>query len=451
MSAPSMTWRYSLAQGVDSRDNSDSTLVRTADGWHRIETGSKAQIAAILSHQRLSESELDDVLCASGTATSAASVLYQLEQSGVLNRHLYDSGRCLVSCLPLRAPTGSMARSLPEGVLWLCEFTSARRMDNVLSLENPGHWATVAIHDRALSGLLHDLSLGQSAHNAVKAYSQCSADAVRAVLTLFLWCGILDTGKQAEWSAHERLFHIRTRAGYTREAPGKRIPPDSNSSRNSGDEHLSRCSRIKLPTLDRTACRQTDPPYWAVIGQRRSIRHQGTEPITADRLALFLHATVGDHDGQRVYPSGGRCYSIHTYVAIRECQGMAAGFYLYDPVPHELVTVAQPCATLELLLAGAASTAAITIPPQVLLVFSCRLADIHPSYPGLGYALALKEVGAIFQTAMLNATALDLASCPLGCGNSLAFAELLGLDSMIETSVGELMLGSMPAGDEPPR
>jgi hypothetical protein len=31
----------------------------------------------------------------------------------------------------------------------------------------------------------------------------------------------------------------------------------------------------------------------------------------------------------------------------------------------------------------------------------------------------------------------------LGCGNSLLFSELVGIDPLIESSVGELMLGSL--------
>ena len=44
---------------------------------------------------------------------------------------------------------------------------------------------------------------------------------------------------------------------------------------------------------------------------------------------------------------------------------------------------------------------------------------------------------------MLAAAAMGLAACPLGCGNSLLFAELAGVDPLVESSVGELMLGSL--------
>jgi SagB-type dehydrogenase family enzyme len=68
---------------------------------------------------------------------------------------------------------------------------------------------------------------------------------------------------------------------------------------------------------------------------------------------------------------------------------------------------------------------------------------MHGIYPDVAYSLILKEVGAVFQAAMLAASVMGLAACPLGCGNSLLFAELTGVDPLIESSVGEMMLGSL--------
>ena len=64
-------------------------------------------------------------------------------------------------------------------------------------------------------------------------------------------------------------------------------------------------------------------------------------------------------------------------------------------------------------------------------------------YGDLSYSLILKEVGAVFQAAMMAAAAMGLGTCPLGCGNFLLFSELIDMNPLIETSVGELMLGSL--------
>jgi hypothetical protein len=62
-------------------------------------------------------------------------------------------------------------------------------------------------------------------------------------------------------------------------------------------------------------------------------------------------------------------------------------------------------------------------------------------YGDLSYSLILKEVGAVFQMAMMAAAAMGLGACPLGCGNSLLFARLARTSPAGEVSVGELMLG----------
>ena len=80
-------------------------------------------------------------------------------------------------------------------------------------IDVPGTWAKIIIHDRDLLSLLHDLAVGTPAGEITTALS---ADAVRAVLTLMDWCGLLDRGDDPGWSTHDLMFHSRTRAGYAR-------------------------------------------------------------------------------------------------------------------------------------------------------------------------------------------------------------------------------------------
>jgi SagB-type dehydrogenase family enzyme len=66
----------------------------------------------------------------------------------------------------------------------------------------------------------------------------------------------------------------------------------------------------------------------------------------------------------------------------------------------------------------------------------------------MAYAATLKNVGVLYQTMYLVATAMGLAPCALGAGNADLFAAAVGTDYYAESSVGEFMLGSAPA--EPP-
>jgi hypothetical protein len=48
----------------------------------------------------------------------------------------------------------------------------------------------------------------------------------------------------------------------------------------------------------------------------------------------------------------------------------------------------------------------------------------------------------------LAAVAMGLAPCALGTGDSGAFGAATRLDPLVESSVGEFMLGTLPAGDD---
>jgi SagB-type dehydrogenase family enzyme len=79
---------------------------------------------------------------------------------------------------------------------------------------------------------------------------------------------------------------------------------------------------------------------------------------------------------------------------------------------------------------------------QVQLVFTARFDKINRRYEGNAYALILQEVGALYQTMYLVATAMGLAPCAVGGGNADAFAGVIGTDPLEEASVGAFVIGS---------
>jgi SagB-type dehydrogenase family enzyme len=71
-------------------------------------------------------------------------------------------------------------------------------------------------------------------------------------------------------------------------------------------------------------------------------------------------------------------------------------------------------------------------------------------YDAVAYALTLKNVGTLYQTMYLVATALGLAPCALGGGDSDLFGNAAKLDNYYaESLVGEFLIGSQ--GDDPGR
>ena len=81
--------------------------------------------------------------------------------------------------------------------------------------------------------------------------------------------------------------------------------------------------------------------------------------------------------------------------------------------------------------------------PQVLLIITARFGRLFWKYPSFGYGLILKHIGVLYQTFYLVATAMQLAPCAIGSGNSEKFCQVAALDEVEESSVGEFSLGSL--------
>jgi SagB-type dehydrogenase family enzyme len=144
----------------------------------------------------------------------------------------------------------------------------------------------------------------------------------------------------------------------------------------------------------------------------------------------------------RPYPSGGAAYDLELYVTVDRCAGLAPGIYHYDPVAHQLHRLAGRTASVERLLRDAQHAAALPSFPQVLIILASRFQRLSWKYRGMAYATTLKNVGVLYQTMYLVATAMGLAPCALGGGDSVLFAEAVGANKLEESSVGEFILGS---------
>jgi SagB-type dehydrogenase family enzyme len=80
----------------------------------------------------------------------------------------------------------------------------------------------------------------------------------------------------------------------------------------------------------------------------------------------------------------------------------------------------------------------------VLITVTSRFGRLSWKYSQIAYALTLKHVGVLYQTLYLVATAMGLAPCAVGSGDTAAAARALGLDWTQESSVGEFLIGSRP-------
>jgi SagB-type dehydrogenase family enzyme len=280
--------------------------------------------------------------------------------------------------------------------------------------------------------------------------SALSLEEVSVVCTLLLGCRVLaeeneDEGALVYWNFHDLLFHARTRLGRhhgrwggTYPFRGRREPLPVAKAAMSDD----------VVELDRPELRDD---FTAILDGRHTSRDFGVPPITRGQLGEFLYRSArirssydvgtGQQLSKRPYPGGGAVYELEIYACVRACADLKPGLYHYCPLTHRLTRLAgNPEALLE------SATQPPHAAPQVLLTIAARFGRIFWKYESMGYALILKDVGALFQTMYLVAEAMGLGACAMGGGNSELFAAATGLDYYAETSVGEFVIGSSAEG-----
>jgi len=345
----------------------------------------------------------------------------------------------------------------------LSRFAFLRREGGMLVLESPTCHARVLLHGWKGAALIAELAQPRDSRQLSAGLHGVSAEEAEDFVGLLAGVGMLspvgDEGKPAEddnvpltqWEFHDLLFHARSRQGRHAEPfggtyrfKGTIAPLPAVKPRMSGEI-------VALDKPDLARLLETDVPFAAVVEGRRSVRRYGATPITARQLGEFLYrsarlrrvvAAECQELASRPYPSGGAIYELEVYVVVKECWGLAPGLYHYAADAHQLYKLSDRTAGVEALLNDAQHSTGGECKPQVLIVLSARFQRLMWKYQSLAYALTLKHVGALYQTMYLVATAMGLAPCAVGGGNSDRFAQAAGLDYYAETSVGEFLLGS---------
>jgi SagB-type dehydrogenase family enzyme len=305
----------------------------------------------------------------------------------------------------------------------------------------------------------------RSVDAALAAVPPETASVARRLVAALAACGLLvevsDTGSVAEdvdavlsqWEPHDLLLHEHSRTKRTDRGRG-------GTYRFTGVRHAPAALAVDLgspaivferPDLD--ALRGADSALAQLMEARASRRDLG--PIDAARLGDFLYRTArvrgiipgGDDPGaydrlDRPHPSAGGMHELTTYVAIGDCPPLEPGIYRYDGVGHGLDLVAPAGPDLDRLLRDAAAASLGTSIPPLVIIIAADFTRLSWKYEGIAYASMLKNVGVLFMSMQLVATAMGLGSCPLGGGDSELFARAIGSDWLHHTSVGEFLLGS---------
>ncbi len=259
-----------------------------------------------------------------------------------------------------------------------------------------------------------------------------------------------DRGSLAHWEFHDLLFHVRSRQGRNPAPVGATYHLVDKVAPEPAFKTGPKAAIIPLERPPANDSGTGSPSLTETLENRRS--RYGVEPLDLASLGEFLYRTCrvtgqkktddGDLLLKKLHPSGGSFHSLEVYVVPRRCPGLSGGLYHYRALEHALTPVADDGPEVEELLREAQqATGVLPDLPSVLFIISARFRRVSRKYQSLAYRIILKEVGALFQTMYLVATAMELSPCALGSGDSDRFARVTGTDYYRETSVGEFILG----------
>lgn len=422
--------------------------------------------------RQLAESECSgESMCAAARSRGAdrgvaelEGLLHRLRTGGWLHITVVSGDRPAYTIEPYRRPAAPRREDREAG-LALSRFAVMRRSGADLLIESPRSWCAVRVHDPDVMAALAAFLRPRAGTEG----GPLPAPLARRLLSDLAWATmVVETPgdediafELRQWSPCELWFHHRIRRegvpdggfGRTRWAAGEFEPLPARRPSFAGQA-------INLFRPDLEALRQSDATLTGVLEDRRSIRRHGDErPITLDQIGEFLYRAAGvrytvAHDGVEHLtgpnPSGGALDALEFYLAIRLAEGTEPGLYRYDRFGHRLERICGLTRAVHRLIDAAQNATGgspdlPTYPPQVVILLAARFGRVGWSYETLAYSLILKQVGVTYQTMYCVATAMGLAPCALGAGDSAAFAEATGLDPLIEGTVGEFILGSRPA------
>ena len=400
-------------------------------------------------------------------------LLRRLEVHSWLSRRLQVGDRPLLDVIPVALGSGSAPQRIRHAadVRYTLSRFATIAADGGLVAQAPFSPVAVAIRDARVTGMLAPAAASGCTVTELARLGGIDLHAAAAVLDVLLTARILVSAAErraetseppkAVWSSHELALHHRARSGWhalpnggtfrfrgmfpsepiareTRGAVGTRRPPTT----------------FPCPISSRSASPSLPSPRWSP-GGRASGEYDDANPITVSQLAEFLYrvqhtSALRDTDdgqgvGQRPYPAGGQLCELEIYPLVSRCAGLDAGLYRYDSIEHRLIRLAPLHDAAERMLRYAGDTAMLAAPPQVLLVITARVQRVLWKYEGMGYELALKNSGVLTGLMYLVATAMGLAPCALGSGDSAAFALLSGIDPLVEPYIADFALGSKAA------
>lgn len=269
----------------------------------------------------------------------------------------------------------------------------------------------------------------------------------------------------AGWSPVDLMFRTRSTVGRHDDDFGATYPLGEQWHAEPVVKPPAPRAAISLPRPDWDRLAGADIPLSAAVEACRDSHRYGPEAVTATELGEVLYRTarlrslIGPETGEapepssatttsdRPYPSIGGCYELEIYAAVDRCHGVPRGIYHYDPLGHRLEPLDTTADDLAELLSLSRVAANLATAPAVCFTITARFQRVSWKYSGLVYSAVLINAGALSQLLALVSTTMGLACCRVDGGELEASPRILGLDWLVESSVGGFALGR-PAPDQ---
>nr|QGA72584.1 MusG [Desmonostoc sp. PCC 7906] len=365
----------------------------------------------------------------------------------------------LATAIPM---TGNYQFNYPKIEDWqqqtftLSRFGYLHQVNGEMILESPQSQAKIILLDWRATALITKLSQPQTSTTLIAGIPDITEELAQQFLSLLLATQMLSSETEnshlIQWEFHDLLFHSRSRKGRHSNPIGgtyrflDKIEPLPVVKPPMSDKV------IELYKPDLEDLLKTDVSFTQVLESRRSIREYGENPITIEQLGELLYRAARIQEiidkekmgqlSRRPYPGGGAIHELEIYPLINYCQGIEPALYHYRPDAHELELVSEWSQEIEALVTEACLSNGSQKMPQILIIITARFNRMFWKYQSMAYAAILKHVGVLYNTLYLVSTAMNLAPCGIGAGNSDIFAKATGIDYYEESSVGEFILGT---------
>jgi SagB-type dehydrogenase family enzyme len=170
--------------------------------------------------------------------------------------------------------------------------------------------------------------------------------------------------------------------------------------------------------------------FETALKNRRTIRAFRPDPISLEFLSQMLWAAYGitEQGGfKRSAASGGALYPMDVYGLVGEegVNGLSAGIYHYEPMPHEIITLCEKDARTDLARASLSQMWMARAP--VTLVITAEYSRICKKYGQRGVRYAMIEAGHMGQNIFLQAEALGLGAGIVGAFEDEHVIEVMGI------------------------